>query len=179
MGFRTDINGETLDRIWDMGQENLPPEKRRYSPRYLRKAEEELYPEKRGWLPSWIEPIARTVAPFHTAVGGLLAGEKLFTKPTERLFTKPTGSYRKRAEKIISDLQNKGYNEEGIQKVLDILASVYGKEPAKAIGGPQIRVDMRKILEEQGETTTSEKMAEMLRGLGYSDDEIRKAGVRL
>lgn len=43
----------------------------------------------------------------------------------------------------------------------------------------QIRVDMKRILEEQEETVTSEQMAEMLRGMGHSDDEIRKAGVRL
>ena len=131
MGFRTDINHETLDRIWDMGQESLPPEKRRYSPRYLRKTEEELYPEKRGWLPSWAKPVATVAATLPTAIGGLLArakGERLFTKPTERIFTRPGGSYRKRGQTIISDLQNRGYDKEDIQRVLDVLASAYGEE---------------------------------------------------
>jgi len=131
MGFRTDINGETLDRIWDMGQESLPPEKRNYSPRYLRKTEEELYPEKAGWLPSWAKPVVTAVATLPTAIGGLLAGkkgERLFTKPTERIFTRPGGSYRKRADTIFGDLQNRGYDNEDIQRVLDILASAYGEE---------------------------------------------------
>ena len=81
-------------------------------------------------------------------------GEMIFGKKEEKPLVQPW-------EK--TGLGVRGYSEEDIDK---------------ATGG-QIRLDMRKILEEQGETVTSEQMAEMLRGMGHSDDEIRKAGVRL
>jgi len=61
-------------------------------------------------------------------------------------------------------LKVRGYAEEDIDK---------------AMGG-QIRVDMRKVLEQQGGAElTSKGMAETLRKMGYSDDEIRRAGVKL
>ena len=56
----------------------------------------------------------------------------------------------------------------------------YSQEDIDKATGGQIRVDMRRILEQPGGAElTSEGMAETLRKMGYSDDEIRNAGVKL
>ena len=55
----------------------------------------------------------------------------------------------------------------------------YSQEDIDKATGGQIRVDMRRIVEEQGKTVAPEQMAETLRGMGYSDDEIRKAGRKI
>jgi len=91
------------------------------------RAGEELEPEKKGWLPSWMKPVATAVATFPTIAAGLVArkkGERVFTKPA-KVGTRP---YRERGAKIVQDLQGRGYDNEDIQKVLDILAGAYGEE---------------------------------------------------
>jgi len=56
----------------------------------------------------------------------------------------------------------------------------YSQEDIDKATGGQIRVDMRRILEQPGGAElTSKGMAEMLRGMGHSDEAIRNAGVKL
>jgi len=82
-------------------------------------------------------------------------GEMIFGKKEEKPLVQPW-------EK--TGLGVRGYSQEDIDK---------------GIGG-QIRVDMRRILEQPGGAElTSKGMTEALRGLGYSDEAIRNAGVEL
>jgi len=90
------------------------------------------------------------------SLGGILTlGRKIFGKKEEKPLVQPW-------EK--TELGVRGYSQEDIDK---------------ATGG-QIRVDMRRILEQPGGAElTSKGMAEMLRGMGHSDEAIRNAGVKL
>ena len=82
-------------------------------------------------------------------------GEMIFGKKKEKPLVQPW-------EK--TGLGVRGYSQEDIDK---------------ATGG-QIRVDMRRILEQPGGAELSSKgMAEALKRLGYSDEAIRNAGVKL
>jgi len=104
--------------------------------------------EKRPWF-TWRGGVKWLDPRVH--IGTL--GEMIFGKKKEGPLVQPWEA---------TGLGVRGYSQEDINK---------------AMGG-QIRLDIRRILEEQGETITSEKMAEILRGLDHSDDEIRKAGVK-
>lgn len=101
--------------------------------------------EKPGWLPSWLAPVGAAAAQLPTAIGSIIAGKKgkrLFTK-SARVRTVP---YQERINKLTYDLRNRGYSNEDIQKVADILASAYGEEAVDveriraggALGGPRL-----------------------------------------